>query len=104
MNWTMNLIIGNGISFIAGIFIILSMWVNDPKEAYKYQFLNAFILAISSIFFFSWSFLHNSSSIRIYYKQLWTNWMASYNCYFRDYNLQLLPKINQTYQNKFYSK
>lgn len=55
MNWTMNLIIGNGISFIAGIFIILSMWVNDPKKAYKYQFLNAFILAISSIFFFSWT-------------------------------------------------
>ena len=50
-----NLIIGNIISFIAGIFIILSMWVNDEKEAYKYQFLNAFILMISSVFFFSWT-------------------------------------------------
>ena len=31
------------------------MWVNDEKEAYKYQFLNAFILMISSVFFFSWT-------------------------------------------------
>ena len=55
MDWAFNLIIGNIISFIAGIFIILSMWVNDEKEAYKYQFLNAFILMISSVFFFSWT-------------------------------------------------
>jgi hypothetical protein len=27
------------------------MWVNDEKQAYKYQFLNAFILVISSVFF-----------------------------------------------------
>ena len=55
MEFAFNLIIGNIISFIAGIFIILSMWVNDEKEAYKYQFLNAFILMISSFFFFSWT-------------------------------------------------
>ena len=55
MEFAFNLIIGNIISFIAGIFIILSMWVNDEKEAYKYQFLNAFILMISSVFFFSWT-------------------------------------------------
>ena len=55
MDLAMNIIIGNAISFIAGIFIILSMWVNDEKEAYKYQFLNAFILMISSVFFFSWT-------------------------------------------------
>ena len=55
MDLAFNLIIGNIISFIAGIFIILSMWVNDEKEAYKYQFLNAFILMISSFFFFSWT-------------------------------------------------
>ena len=55
MDFAFNLIIGNIISFIAGIFIILSMWVNDEKEAYKYQFLNAFILMISSVFFFSWT-------------------------------------------------
>ena len=51
----MNIVMGNGISLIAGIFIILSMWVNDKKKAYKYQFLNAFILMISSVFFFSWT-------------------------------------------------
>ena len=55
MDFAINIIIGNVISLIAGIFIILSMWVNDEKEAYKYQFLNAFILAISSAFFFSWT-------------------------------------------------
>ena len=38
MDLAFNLIIGNIISFIAGIFIILSMWVNDEKEAY-----NAFV-------------------------------------------------------------
>ena len=51
----MNIVIGNAISLIAGIFIILSMWVNDEKRAYKYQFLNAFILIISSVFFYSWT-------------------------------------------------
>ena len=34
MEFAFNLIIGNIISFIAGIFIILSMWVNDEKEAF----------------------------------------------------------------------
>ena len=55
MDLPINIVIGNVISLIAGIFIILSMWVNDEKKAYKYQFLNAFILMISSIFFFSWT-------------------------------------------------
>ena len=55
MNIAWNLIVGNIISLIAGIFIILSMWVNDEKQAYKYQFLNAFILMISSVFFLSWT-------------------------------------------------
>ena len=55
MDLPINIVIGNAISLIAGIFIILSMWVNDEKKAYKYQFLNAFILMISSIFFFSWT-------------------------------------------------
>ena len=55
MDLAFNIIIGNVISFIAGIFIILSMWVNDEKQAYKYQFLNAFILMISSVFFLSWT-------------------------------------------------
>ena len=55
MNVPINILIGNAISLVAGLFIILSMWVNDEKQAYRYQFCNAFILAISSVFFFSWS-------------------------------------------------
>ena len=55
MNLALNIVIGNVISLIAGIFIILSMWVINKKDAYKYQFLNAFILMISSLFFLSWS-------------------------------------------------
>lgn len=55
MDLPLNIIIGNIISLIAGVFIILSMWVNDEKKAYLYQFLNAFILIISSVFFFSWT-------------------------------------------------
>ena len=55
MHLTLNIVIGNLISLIGGIFIILSMWVNDEKKAYLYQFLNAFLLTISSVFFFSWT-------------------------------------------------
>ncbi len=55
MDLPLNIVIGNAISLIAGIFIILSMWVNDEKKAYFYQFLNAFILIISSVFFLSWT-------------------------------------------------
>lgn len=55
MDLPLNIIIGNIVSLIAGVFIILSMWVNDEKKAYLYQFLNAFILIISSVFFFSWT-------------------------------------------------
>lgn len=55
MDLAWNIVVGNAISLIAGIFIILSMWVNDEKQAYKYQFLNAFILIISSVFFLSWT-------------------------------------------------
>lgn len=55
MDLPINIVIGNAISLIAGVFIILSMWVNDEKKAYKYQFWNAFILIISSVFFLSWT-------------------------------------------------
>ncbi len=55
MTVALNIIIGNAISFVAGIFLLLSMWVNDEKQAYKHQFLNAFILMISSVFFLSWT-------------------------------------------------
>ena len=55
MDLAWNILVGNAISLVAGVFIILSMWVNDEKQAYKYQFLNAFILMISSVFFLSWT-------------------------------------------------
>ena len=55
MDLAWNILVGNAISLVAGVFIILSMWVNDEKQAYKYQFLNAFILIISSVFFLSWT-------------------------------------------------
>ena len=75
----MNIIIGNGISLIAGIFIVLSMWVNDEKKAYKYQFLNAFILVISSVFFFSWTgvvtmAIAASRNLMVYFDRLTFNW------------------------------
>ena len=46
MNLPINIIIGNAISLIAGIFLILSMVVNDEKEAYKHQFLIACVIII----------------------------------------------------------
>ena len=75
----LNIIIGNVISLIAGIFIILSMWVNDEKEAYKYQFLNAFILMISSVFFLSWTGVTTmaiaaSRNAMVYKGKLTINW------------------------------
>ena len=75
----MNIIIGNAISLVAGIFIILSMWVNDEKQAYKYQFWNAFILIISSVFFFSWTGVTTmaiaaSRNAMVYYDKLTSYW------------------------------
>ncbi len=75
----MNIIIGNAISLVAGIFIILSMWVNDEKQAYKYQFWNAFILIISSVFFFSWTGVTTmaiaaSRNAMVYYDRLTSYW------------------------------
>ena len=73
------IIIGNIISLIAGIFIILSMWVNDEKKAYKYQFLNAFILMISSVFFISWTGVTTMAiaagrNLMVYKDKLTINW------------------------------
>ena len=51
MSLPMNILIGNAISLIAGLFIIASMIVNDDKKAYKYQILNAAVLVIASFFF-----------------------------------------------------
>lgn len=79
MNLPLNIVIGNAISLIAGIFIIMSMWVNDEKKAYYYQFLNAFILMISSVFFFSWTGVTTmaiaaSRNMMVYKDRLTRNW------------------------------
>ena len=79
MDVALNIVIGNVISLIAGIFIILSMWVNDEKQAYKYQFLNAFILMISSVFFLSWTGVTTmaiaaSRNAMVYKDKLTINW------------------------------
>ena len=79
MDLPLNIVIGNAISLIAGIFIILSMWVNDEKQAYKYQFPNAFILIISSVCFFSWTgmvamAIAASRNAMVYYDRLTFKW------------------------------
>ena len=79
MNLPLNIVIGNVISLIAGVFIILSMWVNDEKKAYFYQFLNAFILMFSSVFFFSWTGVTTmaiaaSRNLMVYKDKLTRNW------------------------------
>jgi hypothetical protein len=79
MDLPLNIVIGNVISLIAGVFIILSMWVNDEKQAYKYQFLNAFILIISSVFFFSWTgvvtmAIAASRNAMVYFDRLTFKW------------------------------
>ncbi|MBQ2962643.1 YgjV family protein [Methanobrevibacter sp.] len=51
LNLPMNILIGNVISLIAGIFIMISLVVNDDKKAYKFQFLNTSTLVIASFFF-----------------------------------------------------
>lgn len=79
MSFAWNIIVGNFISLIAGVFIMLSMWVNDEKEAYKYQFWNAFILMISSVFFLSWTGVTTmaiaaSRNAMVYKDRLTFNW------------------------------
>lgn len=71
--------VGNGISFIAGIFLIVSYCVNDVKKAYRYQFLNAFVLAISSVFFLSWTgvttlSIASARNAMVYKDRLTFNW------------------------------
>ena len=51
----LNIIIGNIISFFASIALILSCIVNDKREAYRYQVIEALILTVSSAFFLSWT-------------------------------------------------
>lgn len=79
MNLPINIIVGNGISLIAGIFLVLSMVINNEKEAYKYQFLNAFVLMISSFFFYSWTgvttmAIASTRNMMVYKDRLTFNW------------------------------
>lgn len=79
MNLPWNIIAGNIISLVAGIFLLLSMWVNDEKKAYKHQFLNAFVLMISSFFFLSWTGVTTMAiaatrNIFVYKDKLTLNW------------------------------
>lgn len=79
MSLAWNVVVGNGISFFAGIFLIISYYINDAKKAYFYQFLNAFILAISSVFFFSWvgittMLIAAIRNLMVYYDRLTRNW------------------------------
>jgi len=79
MSLAWNVLIGNGFSLFAGIFLIISYYINDAKKAYFYQFLNAFILAISSVFFFSWvgittMLIAAIRNLMVYYDRLTRNW------------------------------
>lgn len=79
MDLAWNILVGNGISFIAGIFLIVSYCVNDVKKAYRYQFLNAFVLAISSVFFLSWTgvttlSIASARNAMVYKDRLTFNW------------------------------
>lgn len=79
MELPLNIVIGNVISLVAGVFILLSMWVNNEKQAYWYQFLNAFILMISSVFFFSWTGVTTMAiaaarNLMVYNDKLTLNW------------------------------
>ena len=51
----LNIIIGNIISFFASLALVLSCIVNDKREAYKFQVIEALILTVSSAFFLSWT-------------------------------------------------
>ena len=55
LNLPLNIILGNIISFFASIVLILSCVVNDKRQAYKYQVIEALILTVSSAFFLSWT-------------------------------------------------
>lgn len=47
--------IGNCISFLASIFLVMSCWVNTKKKAYLFQVLEALTLCVSSVFFMAWT-------------------------------------------------
>ncbi|WP_295616364.1 YgjV family protein [uncultured Methanobrevibacter sp.] len=68
MSLPTNIIIGNFISLIAGIFIIASLIINDDKKAYTFQLLNTLTLVIASFFFNSivGAVIMAIASVRIY--------------------------------------
>lgn len=81
MNLPFNIIVGNMISLVAGIFLRVSLCVNNDKKVYKFQFLNTFVLMIASLFFNSLvgAFLMAIASARLFivYKDRFTlHWMA----------------------------
>ena len=49
------ILIGNMISMLASVFLILSCWVNTKKSAYLFQILEALTLCISAVFFQAWT-------------------------------------------------
>ena len=51
----MNLLIGNGLSFVAAIFTIKSSISHGHEKIYFYQALQCFFMAIASIFFLSFA-------------------------------------------------
>lgn len=52
---TTNIIIGNVISFVAALFMMVSCCVNDQKKAYFCQMMNCAILCVAAVFFGSWA-------------------------------------------------
>ena len=49
------IVIGNMISFVAAVFMMVSCCVNDQKRAYFCQMMNCAILCVASVFFGSWA-------------------------------------------------
>ena len=47
----MNIIIGNMISLIAGILLIVSLCMNDNRNVYRFQIYNALVMIVASFFF-----------------------------------------------------
>lgn len=63
-----NILIGNAISFVAAIFMVVSCCINDQKKAYFCQMMNCAIACVAAVFFGSWAGLSTLiiSTIRNY--------------------------------------
>ena len=85
-----NIIIGNVISFFASIALILSCIVNDKREAYKYQVIEALIKFQIS------DYVHHNYPNHLPYNQYnGLDWTSSYDWNHTAYHLQLLLENNQ---------